>query len=170
MSHRRTIAPAHLVRTLFDRVRRGAAARVAARTALFAAATALAALHAPAVRADGLKCAMTFSMEGWAAFYQTASGRGVIRCSNGHSMKVRLQAKGGGPVVGKSIEQGHGEFSEVSSIEELLGSYIRAQAEAGAVKSGQAEVLTKGPVSLALSAKGRGWELGVAFGEFKIER
>src|SRR5579875_1575447 len=137
-------------------------------SALAAAATAASiALHAPPARADAN---LKFTMKGWSAFYQTASGSGVIHCSNGRSMRVKLEAKGGGLTVGKSVETGHGEFSDVASMDELLGSYVRAQAQAGAVKSVQGEVLTKGEVSLALSAKGRGWELGVAFGEFKIER
>ena len=129
------------------------------------------ALHAPAARADAsLKCTMDFTMEGWSAFYQTAKGEGVIHCSNGRSMRVKLEAKGGGITVGKSVESGHGEFSRVSSIEETLGAYARAEAQAGALKSAQGEVLTKGEVSLALKARGRGWELGVSFGQFKIER
>ena len=137
----------------------------------WAAAALPLALHALPARADAsVKCTMNFTMRGWSAFYQTATGHGVIRCSNGRSLRVRLEAKGGGVTVGKSVESGHGEFSRVSSIEETLGNYARAEAHAGAVKSAQGEVLTKGEVSLALKAKGRGWELGVSFGELKIER
>lgn len=130
------------------------------------------ALYAAPARADdaNLKCTMDFTMRGWSAFYQTASGHGVVHCSNGRSMRVKLEAKGGGLTVGKSVESGHAEFTNVSSMEEILGAYARAGAEAGAVKSTQGDVLTKGEVSLALKAKGRGWELGVSFGEFKIER
>jgi hypothetical protein len=139
--------------------------------AMLSALALLPALAASRARADAsLKCTMSFTMQGWSAFYQTASGRGVVHCSNGRSMRVRLEAKGGGLTVGKSIESGRGVFSDVASMEEVLGSYVRAQVQAGAVKSAQGEVLTKGPVSLALSAKGRGWELGIAFGELKIER
>jgi hypothetical protein len=131
----------------------------------------LTALHPAPARADAhLKCTMTFTMTGWSAFYQTASGHGVVHCSNGRSMRVKLISKGGGPTVGKSEESGRGEFSDVASMDELLGSYARATAHAGAVKSAKAEVLTKGEVSLALSGKGRGWSLGVSFGELKIER
>ena len=36
-------------------------------------------------------------------------------------------------------------------------------------RSAAAQVLTKGNVSLALSGKGEGWNLGVAFGAFIIE-
>lgn len=128
-------------------------------------------LEAQPVRANAdLKCTMDFTMKGWSAFYQSATGDGVVRCSNGRSMRVRLEAKGGGVTVGKSVESGHGVFSKVSSIRETLGTYARAEAQAGALKSAQGEVLTKGEVSLAISGKGRGWELGVSFGEFKIRR
>ncbi len=117
-----------------------------------------------------LKCTLHFTMKGWSVFYKTASGSGTIRCSNGHSLRVSLTAKGGGLTVGKSVEDGRGEFSAVASAGELLGSYIAAGAHAGAVKSAQVQVMTKGEVSLALSGKGRGWDLGIDFGELKIER
>jgi hypothetical protein len=118
-----------------------------------------------------VKCSMTFTMEGWSAFYKTSSGKGSIRCSNGQSASVTLEAKGGGLTVGKSsIENGRGEFSAVKSLDELLGSYVSAEAHAGAVKSAKAQVMTKGEVSLALSGTGRGWDLGVAFGKLTISR
>lgn len=145
-----------------------ASVQVLAAACAMVAATAL---HPAPAHADAnLKCTMTFTLKGWSAFYQTATGQGVIHCSNGRSMHVKLTSKGGGLTVGKSEESGRGEFSDVASMDELLGSYVRAQAHAGAVKSAQAQVLTKGEVSLALSGKGRGWSLGVAFGELKIER
>lgn len=50
----------------------------------------------------------------------------------------------------------------------MLGVYASAGAYAGAVNSAEAQVLTKGPVSLALSGKGKGWDIGVAFGKFTI--
>lgn len=122
-----------------------------------------------ALAAPDVSCSLTFTMKGWSAFYKTASGSGTIKCSNGQSLKVKLDAKGGGLTVGKSsIDDGHGKFSAVSSINELLGSYVAAEAHAGAVKSAKAQVMTKGEVSLALSGKGRGWDLGIAFGKLTI--
>jgi hypothetical protein len=119
--------------------------------------------------AASVDCTMSFTMKGWSAFYKTASGSGTIKCSNGQSMNVKLSAKGGGLTVGKStIENGHGEFSAVGNISELLGSYVAAEAHAGAVKSAKAQVMTKGEVSLALSGTGRGWDLGIAFGKLTI--
>lgn len=121
--------------------------------------------------AASVSCSMTFTMKGWSAFYKTASGNGTIRCSNGESMDVKLSAKGGGLTVGKSsIEDGKGEFSAIHGIGEVLGSYVSAEAHAGAVKSAKAQVMTKGEVSLALSGTGRGWDLGIAFGKLTISR
>ena len=121
--------------------------------------------------AANVTCKLSFTMSGWSAFYKTASGTGSIKCSNGQSMNVKLSAKGGGLTVGKStIEDGHGEFSDVKGIDELLGSYVAAEAHAGAVKSSQAQVMTKGEVSLALSGTGRGWDLGIAFGKLTISQ
>ncbi|HET6603310.1 MAG TPA: hypothetical protein VFG21_03720 [Xanthomonadaceae bacterium] len=115
-------------------------------------------------------CEMRFSTSGWSAFYKTASGSGTIRCSNGQSANVRITAKGGGITFGKStIDNGVGEFSGVHDIAELYGTYVSAEAHAGAVKSAKAKVMTKGEVSLALSGTGRGWDLGVAFGKFIIQ-
>ena len=125
----------------------------------------------PAQAAANVKCTMSFQMKGWSAFYKTASGTGTITCDNGQSMKVKLSAKGGGLTVGKSsIEEGHGEFSAVTGVAETLGSYASAEAHAGAVQSAGAQVMTKGEVSLALSGKGRGFDLGVAFGRLTISK
>lgn len=131
----------------------------------------LAAWGLPAQAAKELECRMTFSLAGWSAFYRTASGEGSIACSNGDRLRVRIEAKGGGLTFGKSeIHDGLGKFTEVYDIEDVLGSYASAGAHAGAAKSAEAQVLTKGPVSLALSGKGTGWDIGVAFGKFTIRR
>jgi hypothetical protein len=116
-------------------------------------------------------CKLKFNISGWSAFYKRSDGAGTISCTNGQSMHVRLRARGGGPSVGRStIKNGTGEFSGVDNIRELLGTYVSAEAEAGAVKSARGQVVTKGPVSLALSGTGEGWEVGVAFGKFQILR
>lgn len=136
--------------------------------------TALAALFllaaAPAVQAAEVDCKLKYNLSGWSAFYKTAKGTGTITCDNGSSLPVRISAKGGGITFGKStIEDGTGEFSGVNSIRETLGTYAAAEAHAGAVKSSKAQVVTKGEVSLALAGTGRGWDLGVGFGNFVIE-
>ena len=121
--------------------------------------------------AANISCTMKFTMKGWSAFYKTAAGQGTVKCSNGQTLQVKLSAKGGGLTVGKSsIEDGNGQFSEVASVDELLGSYIAAEAHAGAVKSSGAQVMTKGEVSLALSGTGRGFDLGISFGALTISQ
>lgn len=122
--------------------------------------------------AGDTKCTMKFKMSGWSAFYKQANGTGHITCSNGQSMNVKLRARGGGLTFGKSrIDDGKGEFSGISGgISELLGTYVQAEAAAGAVNSAQANVMTKGEVSLALSGTGKGWELGIAFGKLQITK
>jgi hypothetical protein len=140
----------------------------------FACLASLLLVTSPAFAADPaatVKCQMKFSMKGWSAFYKRASGTGTLSCSNGQSANVKLEARGGGITAGKSsIEDGHGEFSAVKNIDEIFGAYVAAEAHAGAVKSSGARAMTKGEVSLALSGTGRGWDLGVAFGKFKITR
>lgn len=133
------------------------------------AAMSLVLAAAPAAARD-TSCRLDFEMAGWSVFYKTASGTGRVSCGNGQSMAVRIDAKGGGLTVGKSeIRGGRGEFSGVHSIREVLGTYVAAEAHAGAVKSSKAQVMTKGEVSLALAGTGEGFDLGVAFGAFTIE-
>jgi len=138
---------------------------------MFSSFLMLAALSAPALAAGPIDCELRFSMSGWSAFYKHATGSGTVTCDNGQSMKVSISAKGGGLSFGKSeIDNGIGKFSEVYNIEDIIGGYATAEAHAGAVKSASARVVTKGPISLALSGKGRGWDLGVAFGNFIISK
>jgi hypothetical protein len=119
--------------------------------------------------AGSVDCEMRFDLSGWSAFYKRSSGEGTITCNNGQSMRVQLEARGGGISFGKSrIENGVGEFSGVDDIRELLGGYASAEAHAGAGRAAKGQVVTKGEVSLALSGTGKGWDIGVAFGSFLI--
>lgn len=139
-------------------------------TVLFLSALllAFAALPVPAA-ASTLECRLDFNLSGWSVFYKRSSGEGTVRCNNGQSLRVRIHSEGGGLSFGKSrIENGVGRFSGVRDIREVLGGYATAEAHAGAVRSARAQVVTKGPVSLALSGTGHGWDLGVAFGSFII--
>lgn len=121
-------------------------------------------------QAGEVSCKMNFQLSGWSVFYKTASGSGTVHCSNGQTLHVKLRAKGGGLTFGKTkITDGIGKFTGVTSVRDVLGHYANAEAHAGAEKSAEAQVLTKGSVSLALSGKGQGWNLGVAFGAFIIE-
>ncbi|HEX7770404.1 MAG TPA: hypothetical protein VF422_10305 [Dokdonella sp.] len=139
--------------------------------AALAAALASAA-PAPATAADAaLDCKLKFSLTGWSLIFKHAEGHGTVHCENGQTMAVKIEAKGGGLTVGKShIDNGTGRFTDVHRIEDVLGTYAQGDASAGAVKSGTAQVLTKGTVSLALAGAGEGVELGVSVGGFTLSR
>ena len=127
------------------------------------------ALAAPASAA--VDCEITYSLKGWSAFYKTAKGTGTITCDNGQSIPVKIKVKGGGITFGKSeVIDGKGKFSEVTTIDELFGSYASSEAHAGVGKSSSAQALTKGTVNLALAGTGKGTDIGIAFGKFTISK
>lgn len=133
------------------------------------AGTSLYATHASA--AGKTDCEMRFSVTGWAAIYKHAEGRGTITCSNGKRFRVSIVAVGGGLTAGKyKMENATGKFSDVYDTSELFGSYAQGEANAGVVKSGTAQVLTKGTVSLVLAGTGEGVNLGISFGRFTIRQ
>lgn len=118
-----------------------------------------------------VNCTMTFNLKGWSAFYKRSDGEGIVTCDNGQQSSLRIRVRGGGITFGKSeVIEGRGEFSPVRSIDEVFGSYVAAEAHAGAVKSASAAVYTKGEVSLAVAGTGRGVDLGVAFGRLTLSR
>ncbi len=125
---------------------------------------------AHAVEAN-LDCKLKFNLSGWSLIYKHTSGTGVVSCADGKVMRVHVRAKALGLTAGKwKIDHGHGSFTDVHRITDVLGDYVQASANAGVVKSGVAQVLTKGPVSLALAGDGRGVNIGVDIGKFTISR
>ena len=122
-----------------------------------------------AIAGGTLHCDMKFSMKGWSAFYKTSEGEGTIHCDDGRNVPVSVKLVGGGITFGKTeTKDGIGKFTAVEKFEDLLGSYGAAQAEAAAVKGAEAQALTNGTVSLALSGTGSGWSLGVSGAKFTI--
>lgn len=117
------------------------------------------------------KCHMDFNLKGWSVFYKTAEGSGRVSCSNGQHANVKINVTGGGLSFGKmEILDGRGTFSEVLNIDEIFGAYIAAEAHAGAVKSAQASVYTKGEISLAMTGSGRGVNIGIDLGKLEISK
>jgi hypothetical protein len=130
-------------------------------------------LPAGQARADEptIKCELHYNLQGWSIIYKHAEGSGTVTCNNGQSAPVKITVVGGGLTAGKyRVENGKGEISKVHGIDEVFGDYVQAGAEAGVVRSAQAQVLTKGTTSLALSATGQGINLGVSVGKFTIAR
>lgn len=116
-----------------------------------------------------VSCDMTYNLSGWSLIYKHAEGSGVVTCDNGQHAKVKITVVGGGLTAGKyHIDHGKGEISHVRGIRDVYGEYAQAGAEAGVVKSAQAQVLTKGTTSLALSGTGQGVNLGISVGKFTI--
>ena len=116
-----------------------------------------------------LDCKLRFSLSGWSAIYKSSEGSGEVTCENGARMLVAIRAKGAGLTVGKSrIADGIGKFTDVRRIDDVLGSYVQGEAHAGALKSGTAQVLTKGTVSLALAGAGEGIDVGIDVGDFTL--
>ncbi len=126
---------------------------------------------AQAHAAGKVDCEMKFNLTGWSAIYKHAEGSGVLSCTNGKTYPITIVAVGGGLTVGKyKVEGGTGKFSEVYDVGEVFGAYAQGEANAGIVKSGTAQVLTKGNVSLALAGSGEGVDIGISFGKFTVER
>ncbi len=126
--------------------------------------------QARAAEAD-LGCTLKFNLSGWSAIYKHAEGHGTVTCKDGRSIKVDISAKGGGLTVGKShIDNGTGKFTDVHTINDVLGTYAQGEANAGLVKSGTAQILTKGTVSLALAGAGEGIDLGISVGAFTLSK
>lgn len=148
--------------------------RTTALASLFVAGTmTLAALPVAPVRASEpmVKCELSYNLEGWSIIYKHAEGAGTVTCNNGQSAPVKISVVGGGLTAGKfRVTDGKGEITKVHGIAEVFGDYVQAGAEAGVVRSAQAQVLTKGTTSLALTGTGQGVDLGVSVGKFTISR
>lgn len=134
---------------------------------LIAAAAAM-----PAFAAErDLTCSLEFTAKSWSAIYMQTEGSGTVTCKDGSSMKVNIGAKGVGITAGKwTITDGSGKFTHVRKIADVLGTYAALSLDAGAQKSGTAQVLTKGKVSLAVNGTGDGFDVGVAVSSVKISK
>lgn len=118
-----------------------------------------------------MECKLAYKIDGWSLVYKHATGSGTVSCANGKSMPVKIKAQAIGLTAGKwQIDNGKGRFTDVHNINDVLGGYVQAEANAGIVKTGSAQVLTKGTVSLALAGTGEGVNLGVDVGRFEISK
>lgn len=130
----------------------------------------LAAMVAAPTYADTV-CRMNFTMSGWSFFYKTSDGDGTITCENGQTANVHVWSKGGGVTFGRQrIKEGTARFTEVDDIDALFGTYVQSEAHAGAGNSTKASAMTKGTVSMSLTGKGKGVDVGISFGKFVIEK
>lgn len=122
----------------------------------------------PALAESTTSCTMTYKLSGFSLVYKQYDGIGNISCSNGQRAQVNLASKSIGFTIGKSEIEGTGVFSSVTSLNEIYGTFVSLEGHAGATKSVDAQVLTRGEISLALSGKGRGIDIGVTLGALTI--
>ena len=116
-----------------------------------------------------LACKLQYRVKGWSALVKVADGTGTVTCSDGSTKAVTIKLRSIGATVGKSqIDNGVGKFTDVLSIDDVLGTYAQSEVHGGVGKSASAQVLTKGTVSLALAGAGEGIDLGVTVGELTI--
>ena len=115
-----------------------------------------------------ISCTMTYNLSGFSLAIKVYDGTGVISCSNGQHQQVSLSSRSIGFSIGKSEIEGTGVFSGVKSLNEIYGTYAALEGHAGATTSVDGQVLTRGEISLALSGKGRGIDIGVTIGELTI--
>ena len=123
---------------------------------------------APAVAEQLTSCTMTYKLSGFSLVFKLYDGTGNISCSNGQHAQVSLASRSVGFTIGKSEIEGTGVFSDVKNLNEIYGSFVALEGHAGATKSVDGQVLTRGEISLALSGKGRGIDIGVTLGELTI--
>jgi hypothetical protein len=136
-----------------------------------AAVAALLLVASYAADAAEAHCTLHYNIAGGGAFYKHSTGSGEITCDNGQRLAVSIESKGGGLTFGHSeIKDGIGKFSPVADVHDLIGGYATAEADAGAGQASNAQVVTKGSISLALSGTGTGNTLGVSFGSFIISQ
>jgi hypothetical protein len=116
-----------------------------------------------------LACKLHYEAKGWSALVKVADGHGTVTCSDGTSKDVTIRMRSVGATVGRSkIDNGIGTFTHVVAIDDVLGTYAQSEVHAGLVKSGSAQVLTKGTASLVLAGGGEGIDLGVTVGELTL--
>jgi hypothetical protein len=115
-------------------------------------------------------CRLAYQISGWSFLYKNYTGSGTVSCENGQTARVAIETHGGGFTAGKSEIAGRGRFTQVRGINEVYGVYVEAGDHAGLTRSADGRVLTRGEVSIALAGTGRGVDLGIAFGAFRITR
>lgn len=113
-------------------------------------------------------CTMTYQLSGWSFVYKQYDGVGHISCSNGERAQVGLASKSIGFTLGKSTIEGTAVFSEVRDLNEIYGHYVALGGHAGMTKSFDGQLLTRGEISMILSGKGRGIDIGVTLGALSI--
>ena len=117
---------------------------------------------------NDITCRITYRLKGWSLAYKQYNGSGDVSCDNGQNAHVILASKSLGLSIGVSEIEGTGRFTALKDIKEIYGTFVSLEGHAGAAKTAEGQVLTRGIVSLALSGEGRGFDIGFTLGGLKI--
>jgi hypothetical protein len=115
-------------------------------------------------------CTMTYKLSGFSLGFKFYDGFGEIQCRNGEHAQVALSSKSIGFSIGKSEIEGEGIFSEVRNLNEIYGDFVSMETHAGFLTSVDAQLLTRGEISLALKGQGRGIDIGATIGDLTIKK
>lgn len=116
-----------------------------------------------------ISCSMTYKLEGFSLAYRQYDGTGEVNCDNGQKALVSLSSKSIGFTIGYSSIEGEGYFTEVKNINEILGNYLSLGNHFGINKSVDRQILTSGEISLALTGRGHGFDIGFTIGDLSIK-
>ncbi|HEY5657295.1 MAG TPA: hypothetical protein VIY27_05860 [Myxococcota bacterium] len=138
---------------------------------VLAVAAVLALFGAPGVaEAKFMSCRLDYRAHAWSIFYKNVTGTGAVKCDDGTTARVKLKMHGGGFTFGVSDMEGTARFAKVRDIGEVFGTYGSLEGHAGLSKSVEGRVMTNGPIWVSQAGKGRGFDLGFAFGGFSVRR
>jgi hypothetical protein len=115
-------------------------------------------------------CTMKYKLSGFSLGFKYYDGTGEIQCRNGERAQVSLSSKSIGFTIGKSEIEGEGIFSEVRNLNEIYGDFVSMESHIGFLTSLDAQLLTRGEISLALKGQGRGIDIGATIGDLTIKK
>ncbi len=115
-------------------------------------------------------CTMKYKLSGFSLGFKYYDGTGEIQCRNGERAQVSLTSKSIGFTIGKSEIEGEGIFSEVRNLREIYGDFVSMESHVGFLTSVDAQLLTRGEISLALKGQGRGIDIGATIGDLTIKK
>jgi hypothetical protein len=79
-----------------------------------------------------LGCKLQYRVKGWSALVKVADGSGTVTCSDGTTKAVTIKLRSVGATVGKSqIDNGVGTFTNVLTLDDVLGRYAQTEVHAG---------------------------------------
>ena len=142
--------------------------RIALGFGLILGAFAFAIYPDPAPAAKDLACTMQFGLSTWVAPGKPSEGSGVVDCGGGATLRVRIVARGARLHDATShVDGASGIFTGIRSVGEIPGAYT--DADAGRATD-DAQILSKGRATLALTGGNAHLDLGTGLGEVVLTR